>query len=150
MNILTPSNFQDFCARKFLAEKKRILRTFTKKLKIKYLCQFWQNLATFQFQKSTPNFQKALTFENLASLQKRMSRQKNGKKSPKICTEWVLMCKNWPTYHLASTAKQLSAGRKRPIFEPESLLRPNFFLVVILNIVFIRALHLFSFFNGFH
>ena len=77
----TLENTRKFRARKFLAEKTRILRGFTKWLIIWCLCSFCQNLAFFRFQKSTPFENLALTFKNLACLKLSETSQKIRKTS---------------------------------------------------------------------
>ena len=55
----------------FLAKKREFFRGFSKSLKISRLGLFLKKMAFRGFQKSTPFENLALTFENLACLQKR-------------------------------------------------------------------------------
>ncbi|MBQ8097251.1 MAG: hypothetical protein IJ243_09260 [Prevotella sp.] len=113
--------FQKFCARKLLDENERVLSGFGKVLFYSRLRSKWAKKRTGGEKKSTPNFQKALTFENLACLQKRSSMQNFGlilHKKGGLCR---IFCKN----RRAFTAKSCTNGRKCAGF----LRRLKFFFV---------------------
>ena len=76
---LKASNTQKFCARKLLAENKRNLSGFAKYLFYRMLCAFWPKNRLDAAKKSTPNFQKSLTFSSAACFRKRKRWQKTAK-----------------------------------------------------------------------
>ncbi|MBQ8097687.1 MAG: hypothetical protein IJ243_11530 [Prevotella sp.] len=79
-------------------EKTPILRGFAKCLIVSWLVRFWRKSAFVEKKKSTPFENLALTFENLACLQKR----KKGQKLSKKRAQKYILCANF--------------GLSRPVF----------------------------------
>ena len=76
-----PSYFKNFERENFSDEKTPVFRGFSKRLKIREITTFLKNFGPNGSKKSTTFENLALTFENLACLQKRLRRQKRGKKA---------------------------------------------------------------------
>ena len=85
---LTPSKTRKFCAKNFFRENERILSDFSNVLIVRVLTKILKKNAAAGFQKSTPQKNLALTFENLACLQRAHLAQNLGKK----CAQKPLLC----------------------------------------------------------
>ena len=76
-----PSYFKNYERENFSDEKTPVFRGFSKRLKIREITTSLKNFGPNGSKKSTTFENLALTFENLACLQKRLRRQKRGKKA---------------------------------------------------------------------